>query len=180
MMSPTGGAGWETCMWRFLELLGHSAPRASAPSRPFWTEGQTVSFHGRDYRLVNRLGSGGVGTTFKVVEVDRVTKEDLGTYVAKVAHEGEIGTRVLRSYSLARSHLGRHAGLSTIFEVARQWQENGFVALMTWVDGSPLAEFIGVFPLARRGPAGNGDHGSRYPVASLRPARRLTCSTATV
>jgi serine/threonine protein kinase len=82
-----------------------------------------------------------------VVEVDRVTGEDLGTYVAKVVHEGEIGTRALMSYRLVKSHLSRHPGLSMIFEVAGGWQENGFVALMTWVEGSPLAEFIGVFPL---------------------------------
>lgn len=44
------------------------------------------------------------------------------------------------------SHL-RHTGLSTIFEVAREWQENNFIALMTWIEGTPLAEFTGVFPL---------------------------------
>ena len=94
-----------------------------------------------------RLGSGGVGTTFKVVEIDRSTKEDLGTYVAKVGHNSETGQRVLRAYSPARSHLGRHAGLSAIFEVAREWRENDFISLMTWIEGAPLREFTGVFPL---------------------------------
>ena len=88
-----------------------------------------------------------MGAAYKVVEVDRTSKEDLGTYVAKVAHDGGLGQRILRAYSLACSHLGRNAGLSTIFEVARQWQENAPVALMTWVEGSPLAEFIGLLPL---------------------------------
>ena len=68
----------------------------------------------RDYRIVTRLGSGGVGTTFKVVEIDRVTKEDLGTYVAKTAHQQQTGQRILKSYSLARSHLGLSEALSTI------------------------------------------------------------------
>jgi Protein kinase domain len=81
-----------------------------------------------------------------VVEIDRYTREDLGTFVAKVAHESETGRRVLKSYSLVRSHL-RHTALSTIFEVAREWQENEFIALMTWVSGAPLADFSGVFPL---------------------------------
>ncbi len=61
-------------------------PARTPPAR-FWTEEQVVRFHDRDYRIVARLGSGGVGTTFKVVEIDRSTKEDLGTYVAKVGHQ---------------------------------------------------------------------------------------------
>jgi serine/threonine protein kinase len=81
-----------------------------------------------------------------VVEIDRSTREDQGTYVAKVAHSLEMGRRALKAYSLVRSHL-RHTALSTIFEVANEWQENQFVALMTWVSGAPLAEFNGVFPL---------------------------------
>ncbi len=128
------------------ELLGESTPPPSAPPARFWTEDQIIRFRERDYRILARLGSGGVGTTFKVVEVDRSTREDLGTYVAKVAHDGATGGRVLRAYSLVRSHL-RHTALSTIFEVAREWQENQFIALMTWVSGAPLSDFMGVFPL---------------------------------
>ena len=127
-------------------LLGESVPPPAPPPARFWTEDQIIRFRDRDYRIVARLGSGGVGTTFKVVEIDRSTREDLGTYVAKVAYEGETGQRVLRAYSLVRSHL-RHTALSTIFEVAREWQENEFVALMTWISGAPLGEFTGVFPL---------------------------------
>ncbi|HYR75733.1 MAG TPA: NERD domain-containing protein kinase family protein [Pyrinomonadaceae bacterium] len=129
------------------ELLGESVPPPAPPSARFWTEEQVVRFRDRDYRIVARLGSGGVGTTFKVVEIDRSTNEELGTYVAKVGHIEETGRRVLRSYSLARSHLGRHSALSAIFEVAREWRENDFIALMTWIEGAPLGEFTGVFPL---------------------------------
>jgi serine/threonine protein kinase len=129
------------------QLLGESVPPPPPPPARFWTEDQVVRFRDRDYRIVARLGSGGVGTTFKVVEIDRSTKEELGTYVAKVGHNVETGRRVLRAYSLARSHLGRHSTLSAIFEVAREWQENNFIALMTWIEGTPLREFTGVFPL---------------------------------
>lgn len=128
------------------ELLGDSVAPPPPPAR-FWTEDQIIRFRERDYRIVTRLGSGGVGTTFKVVEVDRSTKEDLGTYVAKVGHGADTGRRVLKSYSLARSHLGRHPALSAIFEVAREWQDNDFIALLTWIEGAPLRDFIGVFPL---------------------------------
>jgi serine/threonine protein kinase len=131
----------------FSKLLGESiAPPAPPPAR-FWTEEQVVRFHDHDYRIVGRLGSGGVGMTFKVVEIDRSTGEDLGTYVAKVGHNADTGNRVLKAYSLARSHLGRHPALSAIFEVAREWRENEFVALLTWIEGTPLGGFAGVFPL---------------------------------
>jgi serine/threonine protein kinase len=128
------------------ELLGEPlAPPASPPAR-FWTEDQVVRFHERDYRIVSRLGSGGVGITFKVVEIDQSTRDELGTYVAKVAHDGDTGQRALRAYRLARSHL-RHSALSSIFEVSNEWQENQFIALMTWISGAPLSEFTSVFPL---------------------------------
>ncbi|HEX5422301.1 MAG TPA: NERD domain-containing protein [Candidatus Acidoferrales bacterium] len=129
------------------ELLGDSIEPPPPPPARFWTEDQLIRFRDRDYRIVTRLGSGGIGTAFKVVEVDRVTKEDMGTYVAKVAHESETGKLVLRAYSLARSHLGRHESLSPIYEVATDWQENQFVSLLGWVDGAPLNDFTGVLPL---------------------------------
>lgn len=132
---------------RFAELLGESVPKPAAPPARFWTEDQLIEFHDRQYRIVSRLGSGGVGTTFKVIEIDRLTQEDLGTYVAKIGHHIESGTRVLRAYSMARPYLGRHAALSAVFEVAREWRDNSFTALMTWIEGVPLREFMGVFPL---------------------------------
>ena len=129
------------------ELLGESPPLPLPLPARFWTEEQIVRFRDRDYRIVSRLGSGGVGITFKVVEIDRTTKEDLGTYVAKVGHDKNTSQRVLKAYNLAHSHLGRHVALSTIFERALEWRENDFMALMTWVEGAPLHDFTGVFPL---------------------------------
>ena len=128
------------------ELLGESVPRPPPPPARFWTEDQVVRFRDQDYRIVSRLGSGGVGTTFKVVKIDRATGEDLGAYVAKVARGEETGRRVLRAYEMAHSHL-RHSALSTIFEVAPEWRDNGFVALMTWVEGEPIGEFAGLLPI---------------------------------
>lgn len=129
------------------QLLGESIPPPPLPPARFWSEDQIIRFRERDYRIVSRLGSGGVGMTFKVVEIDRSTKEELGSYVAKVAHNEEIGKRVLKAYSIVRSHLGRHSGLSAIYEVARESHENDFIAIMTWIEGSPIGEFTGVFPL---------------------------------
>ena len=81
-----------------------------------------------------------------MVRIARKTQGDLGTYVAKIARDRETGQRVLDAYQLAHSHL-RHSGLSTIFEVASEWEDNSFVALMTWIDGSPLGEYAGVMPI---------------------------------
>ena len=128
------------------ELLGEPIPEPSPPPARFWTEDQVVFFRSNSYRIVSSLGSGGVGTTFKVVKLNPETKGDLGTYVAKVARDEEKGKRVLRAYELAHAHL-RHSALSTIFEVAQEWQDNSFVALMTWIEGEPLGEYLGLLPL---------------------------------
>jgi serine/threonine protein kinase len=145
--NPSERTGLKDLESTFSELLGESVPPPPPPAARFWSEDQIIRFRERDYRIVARLGSGGVGVTFKVVEIDRSTEEDLGTYVAKIAHNREMGQSVLKAYSLARPHLGRHAGLSTIFEVAREWRENDFISLLTWIEGAPLGEFTGVLPL---------------------------------
>ena len=131
---------------RLSALLGESPPEPPPPLARFWTEDQIVRFGGERYRVVERLGAGGVGTAFKVVQLDRTGQEELGTYVAKVCHDEEAGRRAVNAYRLARSHL-RHQAVSGIFEVASQWRENEFTALMTWVEGSPLRDFGGVLPL---------------------------------
>ena len=129
------------------ELLGEQLPPAPAPPVRFWTEGQVVPFRGRDYRIVTRLGSGGVGTAFKVVELDRDTEEEVGTFVGKIAHDAANGKRARRSYQLAREPVSKHLALASVFEVTTEWQENEFVALSTWIEGSALADFTGVIPL---------------------------------
>ena len=131
---------------RLSGLLGESPPAPPPPPARFWTEDQIVPFRGGHYRVVERLGSGGVGTTFKVVQLDRARREELGTFVAKVCHDEEVGRRAVNAYRLARSHL-QHQAVSGIFEVASEWRENEFTALMTWVEGSPLRDFLGVLPL---------------------------------
>ena len=139
------------------ERLGESVPAPTVPPARFWSEDQEVSSGNHTYRIVSRLGSGGVGTTFKVVQIDRSTKEDIGTYVAKVGHDKDKGQRVLKSYNLARPYLSQNATLSAIFEVAREWQENDFIALMTWIEGEPLDHYIGEFSrLAYEGTSSEG------------------------
>ncbi len=144
--APDARRGLEDLENALAERLGETPSAPPPPPARFWTEEQVVPFHGREYRVVGRLGSGGVGTTFKVVELDRASGDDLGTYVAKVAHDEEAGRRTVGAYGLARSYL-RHQAVSVIFEVAREWAENEFTALLTWIDGYPLSDVTGVFPL---------------------------------
>lgn len=127
-------------------MLGERVPEPPAPPARYWTEDQIVRFRDRDYRIISRLGSGSVGATFKVVEIDADTGEDRGAFVAKVIHDQQTGKRVLRTYGFARSHL-HHSALSAIHEVALEWRDNEFAALMTWIEGEPLNEYVGVLPL---------------------------------
>ncbi|MXZ20901.1 MAG: hypothetical protein F4Y84_09940, partial [Caldilineaceae bacterium SB0665_bin_25] len=129
------------------QLLGESVPAPAIPPARFWAEEQEVTFGNHAYRIVTQLGSGGVGTAFKVEKIDPLTKEELGTYVAKVGQSEESGNQVLKSYNLAHSHLGRHLALSVIFEVAKEWQDNNFIALMSWVAGVPLRDYKGILSL---------------------------------
>ena len=126
--------------------LGESVRALPSPPARFWAEGQIVQFGEDSYKIVSKLGSGGVGTTFKVTKLDRESQEEFGTYVAKVVHDKETGKRVLGAYRLAHPHL-HHSSLSIIFEVAPKWQENNFLALMTWIEGEPIGEYIGLLPL---------------------------------
>ncbi len=143
---PSQRSSLEELQEEIGRVLGESVPPEAPPAR-YWTEDQVVRFRGRDYRIVARLGSGGVGAALKVVELDRAAGEELGTYVAKVVYDRDKGERILRAYNFVRSHSARHAGLSTVFEVARQWEENQFAALLSWVEGTPLSAYVGVFPL---------------------------------
>ncbi len=130
-----------------ISILLGELPTVAAPPARFWTEDQIVNFRGRDYRIVSRLGSGGVGTTFKVVKIDDSTGGDLGAYVAKVVRNEKTGKRVLQSYNLAHSHLHHSTALSTIFETADEWRDNKIVALMAWIEGEPLSELSGLIPI---------------------------------
>lgn len=131
----------------FTELLGEQIPVPPSPPARYWTEDQIIRFRGREYRIVSRLGTGGVGITYKVVERDQKTDADLGVYVAKVVYERQRGEQVLWAYNQVRSILGQQPGLSGIYEVAAEWKENEFVSLMSWVEGALLSDYTGVFHL---------------------------------
>lgn len=130
----------------FASFLEQKAAKAPVPTARYWTEGQEVPFQNNMYRVVARLGSGGVGTAFKVVQLSPSTKREVGTYVGKVVRDEATGEQVHRAYRRARQFVSRHPGLSVVFEVAPGWRKNEFVALTGWIGGTALAEYASVVP----------------------------------
>lgn len=131
------------------QLTGVDTPASTEsklPAPDYWDEDTIVPFQNSRYKIVGRLGQGGVGQTFKVVELDAHSDEKFGTYVAKVVRHAEDGDVALRAYRKVRAYT-THPHLSAIHEIAPAWDANGFVALMKWVDGMPLQDLIGVLSL---------------------------------
>jgi len=131
-----------------LALIGEPVPDSSPPPARFWTEDQIITFRDNQYRIITRLGSGSTGTAFKVMHINATTKEDSGTYVAKVVYDDpDLGQRVRDAYERVKPYSARHRGLSAVFEVAKEWRDNQFIAVMSWIEGTPLSEYVEVFPL---------------------------------
>lgn len=127
-----------------IDSPSHTLPPLPAPD--YWDEDTIVPFQHSRYKIVSRLGQGGVGQTFKVVELDAHSDEKFGTYVAKVVRHGEDGAVALKAYRKVRAYT-THPHLSAIHEIAPEWDANSFVALMKWVEGMPLQDLVGVLPL---------------------------------
>src|SRR5262249_1558624 len=121
-------------------------PEPVQPLPRYWSEDLTVSFNNKFFRIVSRLGSGGLGLKFKVVEMDPLTGEKFGTYVGKTINEEAAGNAALKAYQRVRAHTA-YPNLSVIYETASTWQNNSFVALLKWVEGDSLDGLYGVLPL---------------------------------
>ncbi len=116
------------------------------PLPRYWSDDLIVPFNDKFFRIVVRLGGGGIGQTFKVVEVDPKTDENFGMYVGKVINNPVPGAAALKAYQRVRSYTA-DSNLSVIYETARLWRANSFVALMEWVEGDALAGLCGVLQL---------------------------------
>ncbi|MBI1986918.1 MAG: hypothetical protein HYS70_01045 [Nitrospinae bacterium] len=121
-------------------------PENEAIATQYWDEDVEIFFQNSFYKIINQLGSGGIGKTFKVVHVDKKNGIEYGTYVAKVISHPEDGDAALQAYRKVRAHTA-HPHLSVIHEIAPEWDKNSFVALMKWVPGIPLSDLTGVLPL---------------------------------
>lgn len=132
---------------RKIEDMPRTATRPRRIPVQFWDEDTVKEFHRRHYRVVTRLGSGGVGTTFMVMEVDPATGEELsGPYVAKAITNEQVGVAASQAYAKVRAQTGG-PHLAGVLEVSSQWQQDEITALLKWVKGDPLSEWTGVLPL---------------------------------
>lgn len=122
------------------------APQPKLPPAQYWDEDTVVDFQQSRFKVVSRLGSGGIGQTFKVVELDDHSDEKFGTYVAKLVRDPADGEAAIRAYKRVRAYTS-HPHLSTIHEIAPAWQPDRFVALMKWVEGQPMQDLTGVLSL---------------------------------
>lgn len=116
------------------------------PAPKYWDEDTVVPFQHSNYKIVGRLGGGGIGETFKVVEVDGSSNELYGTYVAKLIYNKDDAEGALRAYRKARAYT-IHPHLSAIHEVTPEWRRDRFASLLKWVEGIPLADLTGVLSL---------------------------------
>lgn len=112
----------------------------------FWDDSVRAPFKGRLYRIISKLGSGGVGTAFKVVEESAEGEELSGPYVAKVISSADLGGPACVAYSKVRPHTGT-SELPVVWDVCDNWEPNRFSALLKWVDGYPLDQLVGVVEL---------------------------------
>lgn len=134
-------------------LESHTPPSSKSsisqlPAPQFWDEGTIVPFQSTHYRIVSRLGKGGIGQTFKVVELDANSDELFGTYVAKVIQHEADAVVALRAYRKVRAYTV-HRNLSALHEIAPTWQRDRFAALLKWIEGVPLHDLTGVLELYR-------------------------------
>ncbi len=113
----------------------------------FWDEDTVKDLNGRSYRILSKLGSGSVGSTFKVMEVHPETHEELsGPYVAKAVTNESVGQRAADAYARIRGQTGG-SYLAGVLEVANTWRQNEITALLRWIEGDPLIEWKGVLSL---------------------------------
>ena len=124
----------------------HTDLAPSLPPAEYWDEDTVVPFQQSRYKILGRLRQGGVGQTFKVVELDQGSDERFGTYVAKLVRHAEDGKAAIHAYRLARAYT-THPHLSAIHEYAAEWEQDRFVALLKWVEGTPLHDLAGVLPI---------------------------------
>lgn len=125
--------------------LAETSTSAIPPSQ-YWDEDTIVSFKNSKYKIISALGEGGIGRTFKVVELDPHSEEKFGTYVAKLVRDPNNGAVALNAYKRVRAYT-IHPNLSAIYEIATEWKKDQFVALLKWIEGIPLQDLFGVLSI---------------------------------
>jgi serine/threonine protein kinase len=143
---PEGRISLITLAEGFESLLSHKDLSQPEKLPISFEEDSIIPFQNSFYRIANRLGSGGIGQTFKVVQVDKDNSHEYGLFVAKVIADQEEAECALHAYRKTRPH-SSHQHLAVIHEIAPSWSPETFAALMRWVSGIPLSNLNGVVSL---------------------------------
>ncbi|MCX6017397.1 MAG: protein kinase, partial [Chloroflexi bacterium] len=128
---------------RLIDGAKHSAlmPQPATPSAEYWSEGMVVNFHDHRYRVDRRLGEGRMGITYRVVQINS-DDQDGSSFVAKTAKSDQEGKRLIEAYGRARQI--KHDRLAQLYEFVSpdKIASNSFVALMQYLPGHALSEYI--------------------------------------
>jgi len=128
-------------------VKNESEPKYLLPEPEYWSEDTKVNFKNSCFKIISVLGKGGIGQTFKVVEIDAKSQDEkFGTYLAKTVREEKNGEMAIKAYKKVRQHT-TGSNLSTIHEYATEWDRYSFVALMKWIDGNPLDDLSGALSI---------------------------------
>ena len=116
----------------------------------YWSEGHVIRLGASSYRVLNHLGDGGIGRTFKVEEINSQGGEAYpGVFVAKTIN-GEADARVaMEAHRHARALTAQNPHLATIHETSQAWSEMEPVCLLGWISGHPLADYRGMIEIVR-------------------------------
>ena len=139
-----------------LEPQPPTLTRAHPPTAPAertepppqrWDEGHVIEWRGDRFRVVSRLGEGGIGLTFKLEQLDGPSDSAIGTFVGKVVVNAAMGPAALEAHKEIRS-IADHPGLSGVYQVADKWDPTTLVALLKWRGGEPMGLWRGASNLA--------------------------------
>ena len=119
------------------------ATAQQVPNAEYWSEGTVVQFRDHHYRVAQRLGKGGMGMTYRVVQVIGAD-QDGAAFVAKTAKSDQDARRLIESYALARPVTDTGLARMHEFVAPDKFVMNSFVALLEYLPGYALSEYRGI------------------------------------
>jgi serine/threonine protein kinase len=123
--------------------IARTAVAPQVPSAEYWSEGTVVEFRDHHYRVAQRLGTGGMGMTYRVVQVIGAD-QDGAAFVAKTARSDHDARRLIESYALARPVTDMGLARMHEFVASDRFALNSFVALLEYLPGYSLSEYRGI------------------------------------
>ncbi len=104
--------------------------------------GNKIKFKSEYYKITNIIGEGGIGESYKVIEINEKTNDEYGTYIGKRIKNQENFISVQHAYKKVKA-LTASPYLATIHEIASDWDQNSFVSILKWIPGSDLQSYKG-------------------------------------